>query len=59
MKIDSTHCIEKDVPLELRGILKDTPRNVLSSDSKYLGKMSGCSVESQLSLRCILCLAKS
>ena len=37
MKIDS-HCIEKDVPLELRGILKDTPRNVLSSDSKYLGK---------------------
>ena len=38
MKTDGTHCIEKNVPLESRGILKDTPRNVWSHDSKYLGK---------------------
>lgn len=50
MKINSTQDIEKNMPLGLNGILKDTPQNVISNDSKF-GKMSGHNVERQLSLR--------
>lgn len=44
MKIDSTQFIEKNLPRGLEGILKDTPQNILSSDSKF-GKRAGYYVE--------------
>lgn len=45
--MDSIQDIEKNMPLGLKGILRDTPQCGLRGDTKF-GKMSSYSVESQL-----------
>lgn len=45
--MDSTQDIEKNVPLGLEGVLKDTPQNDIRANTKF-GKMSNYSVESRL-----------
>lgn len=47
MKMGSIQDIEKNVPLGLRGILRDTLQCGLRGDTKF-GKRSSYSVESQL-----------